>query len=95
MSQRKGRIESLPRHSTALPHNGYTLGLVQCYGEDFWVVSLDADAKMARLANGAEIAYDALVTTQPLDATLTWLGKAEWAHRLSHRCGLAEPSCEA
>ena len=61
------------------------LALPQMYGEDFRVVALDAEAKVARLACGTEIQYDALVTTQPLDITLRWLGQPEWADTLSHR----------
>ncbi len=57
----------------------------QKYGPDFRVVSLDAGAKVARLACGTEVAYDALVSTQPLDATLTNLGQTAWADTLSHR----------
>lgn len=61
------------------------VGLPQKYGADFRVVALDAEAKVARLACGTEIAYDALVSTQPLDSTLRWLGQPEWADTLSYR----------
>ena len=59
--------------------------LPQKYGPDFRVVSLDAEAKVARLACGTEIQYDALVSTMPLDTTLRWLGQPQWAATLSHR----------
>ena len=35
----------------------------------------------------AEIQYEALVSTVPLDLTLNWLGQANWATELSHRYG--------
>ena len=57
----------------------------QKYGEGCKVVSLDAEAKTARLATGAEIQYDALINTAPLDITLRWLGQPKWADTLSHR----------
>ncbi len=47
---------------------------MQRYGEDYAVTSLDKDAKVATLANGQSIQYDALVSTMPLDITLRWLG---------------------
>ncbi|BDA50044.1 hypothetical protein COCOBI_15-1720 [Coccomyxa sp. Obi] len=56
----------------------------QRYGEEYAVVSLDKDAKVATLANGQSIQYDALVSTMPLDNTLRWLGQPEWADTLSH-----------
>ena len=65
---------------------------VQRYGEEHRLVSLDAEAKVARLASGAEVAYEALVTTQPLDTTLRWLGQPKWADALSHRRAPPLPS---
>ena len=58
---------------------------MQRYGEDYAVTSLDKDAKVATLANGQSIQYDALVSTMPLDITLRWLGQPDWADTLSHR----------
>ena len=49
------------------------------------MVSLDKDAKVATLANGQSIQYDALISTIPLDITLRWLGQPKWADTLSHR----------
>ncbi|GBF94912.1 hypothetical protein Rsub_08155 [Raphidocelis subcapitata] len=46
------------------------------------VVSIDADARVARLAGGRAVRYGKLLTTLPLDATLTWLGRGEWAEGL-------------
>jgi protoporphyrinogen oxidase len=41
-----------------------------------------------------QIAYDALISTIPLDTTLRWLGKSEWAdgltHSSSHIVGIGE-----
>ena len=31
-----------------------------------------------------QVAYDALISTMPLDLTLGWLGKSEWAEGLTH-----------
>ena len=31
-----------------------------------------------------QVAYDALISTVPLDTTLRWLGKPEWANGLQH-----------
>lgn len=36
------------------------------------------------LDSGAKIEYGALVSTMPLDLTLTWLGKEDWAKGLQH-----------
>ncbi len=60
---------------------------MQRYGEEYAVTSLDKDTKVATLANGQSIQYDALVSTMPLDITLRWLGQPEWADTLSHRWG--------
>lgn len=54
----------------------------QRYGQR--VVSIDKDAKTVTLDNGHKYQYDALVSTLPLDITLTWLGKEEWAKGLQH-----------
>lgn len=56
------------------------------------MANLDKEAKVATLANGHSIQYDALVSTMPLDITLRWLGKPEWADTLSHRHACAEHS---
>lgn len=55
---------------------------LQRYGQR--VVSIDKDAKTVTLDNGHKYQYDALVSTLPLDITLTWLGKEEWAKGLQH-----------
>jgi protoporphyrinogen oxidase len=56
------------------------------------VASIDAAAKTAIFEDGRKVAYDALITTVPLDTTLTWLGKADLAaglvHSSSHIVGL-------
>lgn len=57
----------------------------QRYGEDYTVTGLDRKAKVATLASGAKIQYEALVSTMPLDLTLVWLGQPKWADELSHR----------
>ena len=48
------------------------------------VVNFDKDAKVVTLSTGAKIAYNSLLSTLPLDTTLRWLGKAEWADGLQH-----------
>ena len=75
----------------------------QRYGESYKVVSIDAEAKVAKLACGSEIAYDALINTAPLDITLRWLGQPKWADTLSHRraitacfgCSVTVTSCSS
>lgn len=57
----------------------------QRYGEGCRVVALDADARVATLAGGRRLRYEALVTTAPLDATLGLLGRRAWADALTHR----------
>jgi len=57
----------------------------QKYGEEYTVAGIDKEAKVATLANGMKIQYEALVSTMPLDLTLHWLGQPEWAEELSHR----------
>lgn len=54
------------------------------YGTENAVTSIDKDNKMVTLACGRKIAYDALISTIPLDITLRWLGKSEWADGLTH-----------
>lgn len=49
------------------------------------MVSLDKEGKVATLQSGQRIKYDALISTMPLDITLQWLGKKEWAETLSRR----------
>lgn len=49
------------------------------------MTGLDRKAKVATLASGAKIQYEALVSTMPLDLTLAWLGQPKWADELSHR----------
>ncbi len=58
---------------------------LQRYGKDFSVTNLDKEKQIATLASGKKIQYDALISTMPLDITLTWLGKKEWADGLTHR----------
>ena len=40
--------------------------------------------QVVTLADGRKLAYDALISTIPLDVTCRWLGKAEWADGLQH-----------
>ena len=47
-------------------------------------VSVDADAKVVSFSDGRQIRYQALVSTIPLDTTLGWLGKTDWAEDLHH-----------
>ncbi len=57
----------------------------QKYGGEYAVVSLDKECKVATLANGLKVQYEALVSTMPLDLTLHWLGQTQLADELSHR----------
>lgn len=58
---------------------------VQRYGSENEMVKLDKEQQVVTLKNGQQIHYDALITTTPLDITLSWLGKKDWAERLNHR----------
>ena len=53
------------------------------------MTDLDKDKQIATLSSGKKIQYDALISTMPLDITLTWLGKKQWADGLTHRCFIA------
>ena len=61
---------------------------LQKYGEQYEVIKLDRSAKVATLASGARIQYNALLSTMPLDLTLHKLGEAKWANELSYRLAL-------
>ncbi len=63
----------------------HALPVLQKYGEEYTVMSIDKEAKVATLACGQKIQYEALVSTMPLDLTLHWLGQPKWADELSHR----------
>lgn len=54
----------------------------QSYGQT--LVGLDQEKQIAKFADGRQIAYDALISTVPLDITLRWLGKPELADGLQH-----------
>ena len=70
---------------------------VQVFGESNAVTTIDKDNQTVTLACGRKIAYDALISTIPLDITLRWLGKDEWAdgltHSSSHIIGIGELHC--
>ncbi|MEW5306695.1 MAG: hypothetical protein WDW36_009143 [Sanguina aurantia] len=48
------------------------------------VTAINKAEKFVTLADGSKIAYDSLLSTMPLDLTLSWLGKQEWADGLQH-----------
>jgi hypothetical protein len=48
------------------------------------VTHIDAEAKAVTMADGTTIQYGALISTIPLDRTLCWLGKPDWAEGLHH-----------
>ena len=50
------------------------------------VTGIDKDAKAVTLSDGRRVSYESLISTLPLDVTLAWLGKREWADGLSRRC---------
>lgn len=49
------------------------------------MTGLDKEKQIATLSSGKKIQYDALISTMPLDLTLTWLDKKQWADGLTHR----------
>lgn len=55
---------------------------VQLYGAV--VTGIDKDAKQVILSSGAVIQYNTLISTLPLDTTLSWLGQQQWAQQLQH-----------
>ena len=48
------------------------------------VTNIDKDAKTVSFTDGSKIAYNSLLSTLPLDLTLGWMGKSEWANGLQH-----------
>jgi len=48
------------------------------------VTNIDAAAHVVEMADGSKIHYDKLMSTLPLDQVLKWVGKDEWADRLTH-----------
>lgn len=48
------------------------------------VTAIDAQQRVALLSDGSVVQYEAMVSTIPLDITLTLLGKREWAQGLTH-----------
>lgn len=48
------------------------------------VTNIDKDAKTVTLSDGSTITYNSLLSTLPLDLTLRWMGKEEWADGLQH-----------
>jgi protoporphyrinogen oxidase len=54
----------------------------QAYGQR--VTAIDAAGKTVTLASGETVGYEKLLTTLPLDVTLRWLGKGEWAEGLTY-----------
>lgn len=61
------------------------LAASQLLGPTNRVVGLDAATKTLSLTNGDKVVYESLISTMPLDLTLSWLGKQEWADGLTHR----------
>jgi len=55
---------------------------LQVYGVS--VVRIDKELQQAALSDGRVLQYDHLISTIPLDETLRWLGKQEWAQQLQH-----------
>mmetsp|Transcript_20601 Transcript_20601/g.29562 ORF Transcript_20601/g.29562 Transcript_20601/m.29562 type:complete len:500 (+) Transcript_20601:31-1530(+) len=47
------------------------------------VVNIDAAGKTLHLEDGSKVKYNKLLSTIPLDITLTWLGKQDLANRLT------------
>jgi hypothetical protein len=57
----------------------------QLLGSENTITGLDAATKMLTLTDGRKLQYESLISTMPLDITLTWLGKKDWADGLTHR----------
>ena len=67
---------------------------MQLLGPQHKVMELDAASKTLTLASGDKVQYQSLISTMPLDLTLTWLGKKDWADGLTHRCDARlAPAC--
>ena len=68
---------------------------LQKYGPDYELTDIDKEKKVATFKNGQKIEYDAIISTAPLDITLTWLGQGKVAERLEHRSVLPDfsPLC--
>ena len=60
--------------------------VLQRYGKENAVTHLDREKKILTLKSGQQIQYDALISTMPLDITLQWCGKKDWADGLTKRC---------
>lgn len=48
------------------------------------VASIDKEEKIVTFADGSKIAYQSLISTLPLDLTLSWLGREDLGQRLTH-----------
>ena len=59
--------------------------VAQLLGSENTITGLDAATKTLTLTDGRKLQYDSLISTMPLDITLTWLGKKDWADGLTHR----------
>ena len=58
---------------------------MQLLGPENLISGLDAASKTLTLPDGRKLQYESLISTMPLDITLTWLGKKDWADGLTHR----------
>mmetsp|Transcript_26755 Transcript_26755/g.32476 ORF Transcript_26755/g.32476 Transcript_26755/m.32476 type:complete len:507 (-) Transcript_26755:419-1939(-) len=54
------------------------------FGSGNRVVGIDEEKKEAKLKDGSTIQFEKLLTTIPLDLTLSMVGKQEWADGLTH-----------
>lgn len=48
------------------------------------VAAIDKEAQIVTFSDGSKLGYEALVSTIPLDITLRWFGRPEWADGLQH-----------
>jgi hypothetical protein len=55
---------------------------MQWYGLS--VISIDPEQRQVSLSDGSMVQYNKLISTMPLDRTLTQLDKQQWANRLTH-----------
>lgn len=80
----------LPTHASPTP----TQPVPQRYGPGQEAVAIDKEAQVVTFADGRKVAYESLISTIPLDLTLRWMGKPEWAdgltHSSSHIVGIGE-----
>ena len=54
------------------------------FGQKGQVIHIDAAKKTLEMGDGKRIKYNKLLSTIPLDVTLTWLGRQDLAEKLTY-----------